>query len=410
VAFAEGVDPGTARVGDYASGTDIGLYLMAVSAAPALGLISRSEALERIRAVLRTLERLERHCGFFFNFYDTTSLERTSNLISFVDSSWLTASLMVVRTAFPELAAECSRWIDSQDYGFFYLRQRGLMSHGYWAHVHRHSSYHYGVLYSESRLGSLVAIGKGDVPREHWFRMVRTFAPACRWQRQTPLCPGERRVLGYAVSGGHYEWRGVRYVPSWGGSMFEALMPTLVLDELQWAPRSLGANGRAHVAVQEQYALEVLGYPVWGLSPCATPTGYAEVGVPLLGSVGYPPGPVTPHASALALAVDPDAATQNLRRLAELYDIYGPYGFYDAVDPVSGRVTHVYLTLDQAMIFLALGNFLGDRFVQRQFAADPIAQRVLGFLGAEDFFTCEPGADGARPSPEGRGANLMRDR
>ena len=106
----------------------------------------------------------------------------------------------------------------------------------------------------------------------------------------------------------------------------------------------------------------------------------------MLGSLGYPAGPVTPHASALALGVVPQAALANLRRLAARYDVYGEFGFYDAVDPRTGRVAYKYLTLDQSMIFLALANHLTGHAVQRRFASDPIAQRVLPLLGAEDFF------------------------
>src|SRR5439155_93416 len=111
---------------------------------------------------------------------------------------------------------------------------------------------------------------------------------------------------GQAFFGGHYVVDDVAFVPSWGGSMFEALMPTLVLDELALAPRSLGANDRAHVAVQER----ALTGGVWGASPSLRPDGrgYGEYGVHALGMLGYGPGAVTPHAAALAVAVDPAAA------------------------------------------------------------------------------------------------------
>jgi hypothetical protein len=164
-------------------------------------------------------------------------------------------------------------------------------------------------------------------------------------------------------------------------------MPTLVLDEPRWAGPSLGANDAAHAAVQRRYALEDLGYRVWGMSPSASPAGgYAEYGVDVLGALGYPAGAVTPHASALALAVTPEAAIANLRQLAEQYDAYGQYGFYDAIDPRSGAVAHGYLALDQAMIFIAAANYLTDGRIQRGFATDPIAQRALPVLGAERFF------------------------
>jgi len=181
---------------------------------------------------------------------------------------------------------------------------------------------------------------------------------------------------------------GERYVPSWGGSMFEALMPTLVLDEARHAPRSLGANDAAHVAVQRRYALEELGYPVWGLSPSSTPgnDGYGEYGVRVLGSLGYGAGAVTPHALALALGVAPAEAAAELRQLAARYDSYGEYGFYDAVDPRSGQVAHAYLALDQAMTFISAANYLKDGCIRRRFAADPIAARALAVIGEERFF------------------------
>jgi hypothetical protein len=195
-------------------------------------------------------------------------------------------------------------------------------------------------------------------------------------------------VRGVAFEGGCYEWNGLRFVPSWGGSMFEAMMPTLLVDERRLAPRSLGRNGAMHVEIQRRYALEELGVPVWGMSPAASPTpnGYAEYGARPLGVRGYPATAVTPHAAALALGFEPEAATANLRRLVELYPIYGEYGFYDSVDPRSGSVGEVYLALDQSMLFLALVNHLGDGVIQERFAADPIAARALSLLGDEDFF------------------------
>jgi hypothetical protein len=375
------------RVGDYAGTTDIGLSLIATVAAFDLGYIDAAAAAARITRVLRTLAQLETHDGFFYNFYDTTSLERTSDFVSFVDSSWLTAGLMVARTTFPALHADLSRLIERTDYGFFYDDRLRQMSHGYYVSVDLRSRYHYGVLFAESRLGSLIAIGKGDAPEEHWFAMVRTFPASCDWQQQTPRGRRARTVRGHRVLGGWYEWVGLQYVPSWGGSMFEALMPRLLIDEPRYAPRSLGRNGDVHSVVQRRYAVETLGYPVWGLSPSWTPSsGYSEFGVPPLGSAGYKAGPVTPHAAALALLATPAEAVTNLRRLADGYDAYGEFGFYDAVDAESGDVAHTYLTLDQAMTLIAMANYLTDGAVQKRFAADSIAQRALPLLADEDFF------------------------
>jgi hypothetical protein len=322
-----------------------------------------------------------------YNFYDTTSLERTSGFLSFIDSAWLTAGLMVVRSTFAELAELATRMIDSRDYGFFYDPDYQQMSHGYYVDAKLRSVFHYATLYTEARLGSLIAIGKGDVSEDHWFRMLRTFPAACTWQSLPPQSRRRKEVRGYAVTGGWYEWKGLRYVPSWGGSMFEALMPTLVVDERALAPRSLGRNAEVHVAIQRRYAQEELGWPVWGMSPAASPgpEGYREYGVPVLGARGYADAAVTPHAVALALPVDPGAAIANLRRLAARYDIYGEYGFFDSVDPRTGTIGAAYLVLDQAMLFLALANHLDAGIVQRRFSSDPIAARALSILADEDF-------------------------
>jgi hypothetical protein len=367
VRFSEGstaVDD--AHIGDFTSATDVGLHLIAIAAACDLGLLGREEALAMLERLLDTLERLETHRGFFFNYYDTTSLERSSNFVSFVDSAWLTAGLLVVRNAFPEIEPRATRLVESGDYAFFYDPVERLMSHGYWTQLSVPSEYHYGVFYTEARIGSLIAVGKGDVPPEHWTHLRREFTD-----------PRSRR-----------RWDGIDFVPSWGGSMFEALMPTLVLDEARFAPQTLGRNDEAHAVIQRRYALEELAYPFWGLSPSDTPGSgaYAEYGARPLGIRSYPAGVVAPYASGLALAVTPQEAEGNLRRLADIPRAYGEYGFYDAVDPLTGKVAHAYLALDQSMLFLALANHLGDGCVRRRFAQDPVVQRALPLAGDAEAF------------------------
>jgi hypothetical protein len=379
-----------ATVGDYTNITSIGLQLVAVAAARAAGLVGEPEAVAMLEQTLTTLERLETFSGFFYNYYDTTSLERSSHYLSFVDSAWLTAGLIVVRNAFPALAPRCTRLIDQTNYRLFLDPLYEVMFQGYYTNLALPAAYHYGLLYTEARLGSLLAIGKGDVPAEHWFKLDRTLPgiPEYGWQSQPPIDRIAKSTKGQRYFGGYYEWRGLRFVPSWGGSMFEALMPSLVLDERRYAPDSLGLNNRIHAVIQRRYAVEELGYPVWGLSPSASPaTGaYGEYGVRPLGARGYGAGAVTPYAAALALSVMPEAAIADLRELAQRYPLYGDFGFYDSVDPVSGRVAYQYLYLDQAMLFIATVNHLTDSAVPRLVEADPIIQRVLPLLRLEHFF------------------------
>jgi Uncharacterized protein conserved in bacteria len=389
VRFSKGsVAPEKAHIGDYTNITNVGLYLLAVVAASELEFIAKQQALERLNKTLSTLEKLEMHQGFFYNYYDTTSLERTSHFISFVDSAWLTTGLMVVRTAFHELYDRCTRLIHQGHYERFYDNVEQLMSHGYYVNLKYPSEYHYGLLYTESRIGSLIAIGKGDVPQEHWFKMLRTFPAEHSWQTLPPRSRKTKVVRGSELTGGYYEWDGLKFIPSWGGSLFEALMPTLVVDEKKYAPNSFGINNEVHATIHRRYALEALNYPVWGMSPSSSVgnDNYSEYGVQILGAKGYNSGIITPYASALALYATPEAAIANLRKLAALYNIYGEYGFYDAVDPLSGEVAPKYLALDQSMLFIALANYLKDHSVQKHFAADPIAANALALIGEESFF------------------------
>ncbi len=376
------------RLGDYTNITNIGLYFLSIVGALDLKFIPRPEALKLATTTLDSLDKMETWKGFYYNYYDVTSLERSSNFVSFVDSAWLTAGLMVIRNAFPELKPRCDAIIARQDYTIFYDDVEQHMNHGWYTHMNVRAEYNYGALYTEPRAGSLIAIGSGAVPEEHWFAMLRTFPPDNAWQAMPPVGRATKTVRGHPVTGGWYEWGGLQYVPSWGGSLFEALMPTMVIDEAAWAPRSLGANNIAHTTIQRRYAIEVLKYPVWGMSPSSKPDedNYGEYGVRVLGSKGYHEGAVTPHVTGLAASVAPAEAAANFRELIKRYDVYGEFGFYDAVNPVTGEVAYKYLALDQEMLFVGLVNHLADGAIRKYFAADPIAQRALPILQDENFF------------------------
>ena len=75
------------------------------------------------------------------------------------------------------------------------------MSHGYYVNLGCPSQYHYGLLYTEARVLSLIAIGKGDVPEAHWFRLERTLPPEESWQTQAPQGRVPRQVQGHRVDG-----------------------------------------------------------------------------------------------------------------------------------------------------------------------------------------------------------------
>ena len=376
-------------VGDYTNVTNIGLYLMCLVSAYDFKFITEEEAIKRIKGTLDTIEKLVHHeSGFLYNYYDTTTLEQTSYFVSLVDSGWLDAGVYVVKNAFPtQLSEQAERILARHNFKFFYDEVEQQMTHGYFAHLKVHSDYHYGSFYTEPRASSYIAIGRGDVPEEHWFRLVRTFPEEYGWQTQVPINRELRTTLGYTYAGGYYQWRGIKFLPSWGGSMFEAIMPTLILDEAKLAPEGLGLNDKRYVEIQIAYTLEELKYPVWGMSPSSDPDGtYSEFGVQPLGSKGYKAGVVTPHAAVLGLEFAPEATIKNLRELIARFPIYGEYGFYDAVTVATGKVARKYLSLDQAMIFVTLNNYLNDGAIRKRFHADPINQKALPLLTEEKFF------------------------
>ena len=169
--------------------------------------------------------------------------------------------------------------------------------------------------------------------------------------------------------------------------MFEALMPTLILDEKRLSPKGLGLNDERHARIQVKYALEKLEYPVFGMSPSCVPGGgYSEYGVKPLGMKGYKAGVVTPHATFLALEFMPKECIKNIRALLAKYDAYGEYGFYDAIDVKTGKIAMEYLCLDQAMSLVALNNYLNNGAIRKRFSADPISKNAEELLKVEDFF------------------------
>lgn len=383
----------TLLIGDYASTTDISVYLMSVVSAYDLNLLDYPSAMARVRATLEQLAKLPTWNHFFYNYYSTTNLQVTNRYISSVDNGWLAVALVVVRQAFPELASLADSLLTPMDFQVFYDPSNGQIRLGYEADKERFAPYHYGLLATEARIISVVAIGKGDLPEDHWFRIYRTLPKEWTWQRQAPK--GDyKSYLGHDVFQGYYVYddgvREIPFVPSWGGSLFEFLMPTLVVDEQQLAPYGLGLNDRHAVEIHMDYARE-RGFPVWGLSPCATPAnrhgGYSEFGVAALGARGYKDEAiVTPHVSMLALPFAPADAVKNIRQFLRRYSSYGPYGLYDSVDVASGAVAFRYLALDQGMSLIAINNFLNDGAIQRRFSRDPVMRRVQPLLEVEQFF------------------------
>jgi hypothetical protein len=249
----------------YTSPTNIGAYLWSTLGAREVGLIGRREATARMARTLATLARLERGPGGqFFNWYDPATGARLTTwpadgsplvpFLSAVDNGWLAAGLTMVRNGVPELRAKAHALVAAMDFGFYYDPAVGQLRGGAWTEQPPGCSVaqgavwmtcnHYDVLNSEPRMASYLGIAAGQVPPEHYFHLNRTFSPLCGvgdFQEMQPT--GETRTyLGVDVYEGHYDYRGMHIVPTWGGDMFEALMVPLFVPEERWGARSWGVN------------------------------------------------------------------------------------------------------------------------------------------------------------------------
>lgn len=410
--------------GPYTSPTNIGVYMWSIIDAHDLGLISSAEETTRMNALLTEVEHLEKWDGFLLSWYDTntgdaitgpggTSIAGQSldgQLISTVDNGWYASGLIETRQALPRFAARATRLLNAMNFGLFYdtddqsTNPNGGQMYGGWIVGQGNAGFEYGMLNTETRIAAYVGIGTGTMPSDVWWRTWRTM-PAQFGQNQTPQGPQVTvtdPLTGkqWPVVEGHYSYDGIDYVPSWGGSVFEALMPNLVVPEVADAPRGFGANDVDYTEATIAYDTQTLGYKVWGLSPSSTPDdtgGYNAYGSHALGTdastTDYLETAVTPHASFLALNAVPQAAFANIQTMVKDYaSILGPDGFYDALNPVTGQVGHRYLVLDQSMILTALNDVLNNEVMQHRFANDPVGAVDVRYLRAETMsVTPEPG-------------------
>ncbi|HEX7185386.1 MAG TPA: glucoamylase family protein [Thermoanaerobaculia bacterium] len=260
-----------------------------------------------------------------------------------------------------ELARVASELFAAMEFDFLYDRSRKLFSIGYRTAERELDASYYDLLASEARLASFVAIAKGEVPVAHWYHLGRSLTPVDR---------------GAALI-------------SWSGSMFEYLMPALVMHS---PPHSLlEQTCRLVVRRQIRYGAE-RGVP-WGISESAFNVRdleltyqYSNFGVPGLGlKRGLSEDVVVaPYATALAAMFEPHAAVRNFARL-ERTGARGRHGFYEAIDYTATRlpegqdlaVVRAYMAHHQGMTLLALANVLDvrrDGAMPARFHASPLVQ------------------------------------
>jgi hypothetical protein len=392
------------------SPTNIASSIWSTLAARDLKIITPDEAHHSIGRILNTLRGMEYHqpSGMFYNWYDPVTGDKLtvwpdnrrplSPFLSSVDNGWLATALIMIHNNVPEFRNPAKDILDRMNFGVFYDKGEGQLRGGFWQaqpsepsdrgtvkdhsgkdHAVFFTKHYYGTLNSETRIASYIGIARGQLPDTHYSKLQR----------------------------GHYIYRGMKIVPSWGGSMFEALMVTLFVPESEWGPKSWGVNHPLYVRAQIEHGLFEAQYGYWGFSPSNNPAGgYREYGVDAIGmkhdgyysnndntpaessppASAYTNGVVTPHAVFLALPFAPDAALQNLANLRrDFKDAYGPYGFYDAINVQTGQVAQYYLALDQGMIMAAIANQLGNNQLQGYFANDDVKRALEPLLRGEVF-------------------------
>ncbi len=250
------------------------------------------------------------------------------------------------------------------DFGMLYDKDRHLLTIGYYVNDRRADASFYDLLASEARLTNFVAVAFGQVPQESWFALGRLLTKS----------GGESALL------------------SWGGSMFEYLMPLLVMPN--YVNTLLDQTYKGAVRRQIEYGRT--NQVPWGISEsgynavdAAQNYQYRAFGVP---SLGLKRGlaadlVVTPHATVMATMVEPQQAVQNLRALESL-GMIGQYGFYEAVDFTPARVrrgekfaiVRSFMAHHQGMSMLAIGDTLLDMPMRKRFVSEPVFAATLQLL------------------------------
>jgi len=267
------------------------------------------------------------------------------------DAAALTRRLSaVVQTA--------AQMFQSMDFTFLFDDTRKLFSIGYRVADGSLDSNCYDLLASEARLTSFIAIAKGEVPASHWFHLGRSL---------TPMDRGSALI-------------------SWSGSMFEYLMPALVMR----SPEGSLLSQTYQLVVRRQIEYGAVRGTPWGVSESAYNARdlnlnyqYSSFGVPGLGlKRGLSEDIViAPYATALAAMIDPVAALLNFRRLEEAGGS-GAYGFYEALDYTSARlpegesvaIARTFFAHHQGMVLVSIANLTSDGAMRTRFHAEPMVQ------------------------------------
>ncbi len=298
------------------------------------------------------------------NQNDNISSEERQWLLNLQESMTETSKQANRRIVALEILAQQCNELSVMEYDFLYNKTKNLLTIGYNVEEHKVDNSYYDLLASEVRLGVFVGVSQGKMPQESWFALGRLLTSA-----------GGRPIL-----------------LSWSGSMFEYLMPLLIMPSYE--NTLLEQTDKAVVERQIEYGKQ-RNVP-WGISEScynmvdvALNYQYRAFGVPGLGlkrGLGEDLV-IAPYATFLSLMVLPEKACENLQLMSKL-GFENNYGFYEAIDYTPSRlprgqnnvVVQSYMAHHQGMSMLSIGHLLHNKPMQRRFESEAQFKATLLLL------------------------------
>ncbi len=362
------------RLSDKTSPTNIGLQLLAAVSAWKMDFLDIPGLVNWAERTLATVDQLPKWHGHLYNWYNVRTLQLLEpRYVSTVDSGNFAGHILVLKHALllakkqldledqltgqiTALVNQIDQLVHETDFSKLYDHNHRLFHIGYNVSAEHMDSGYYDLLASESRLTSLLAVAKGDVPQKHWFALGRPLTMV----------------------------RGIPTLVSWSGTMFEYLMPNLVLKVV---PGSILHYSCMAAVISQVAHGKRLKIP-WGISESQhflfDQTGnyqYGPFGIQRLRlqSSLKPSSVVAPYATALALDILPHKAMANLTTLLNI-GAGGEYGLFEALDfgrpdatllePFS--VVQSFMTHHQGMTLAAITNLLLDNALPNLFHLEPM--------------------------------------
>lgn len=253
------------------------------------------------------------------------------------------------------LQSKLMKMVEETNFSILYDNKKELFSIGYDIEKGNIGNCYYDLLASEARQASFIAIAKGDVNQGHWFKLGRAIATI------------------YGNKG----------LVSWSGTMFEYLMPLLIMGN--FADTLLDETYKSIIIGQKKYCSK-RHLSCWGISESAfsavdaTSTyQYKAFGVP---GIGLKRGlendlVLSPYSTVLAMQLDLKGSLENLKRLSNR-GMLAKYGFYEAIDYTrgvkkerKGTIVKCFMVHHQGMSLMSLNNVINKNIFQKRFHEIP---------------------------------------